>query len=116
MKKSGCALLSVLFLGFMLPGAAGIAQARDVKFCLPDEIFGGHDVSQRGEFAYAGYYTARGSYDSQDGSDGMILSAIPVPEPSAWVLLGVAIGGAVVMALRRKIVSGDGRSGKRKDT
>ncbi len=91
MKKSRLCFAFRVIPGFHCSGAAGIAQARDVKFCLPDKIFGGRDVSQRGEFAYAGYYTARGNYDPQDGSDGMILSAIPVPEPSAWVLLGVAI-------------------------
>ncbi len=43
----------------------------------------------------------------QGTSDGA--SQVRLPEPSTWTLLGLAIGGTVVMALRRKAVSGDGR-------
>lgn len=54
----------------------------------------------------------------EEGTAGGILNAIQVravPEPSTWLLLGLAIGGAVVMALRRKAGSRAGRSEKRKD-
>lgn len=100
MKKFSRALLAVLCLGLVIPGAVDIARAQDVVFGLPGEIWLDYEVRLRGELVRV----------AEGGANFSM-----VPEPSTWMLLGLAIGGAVVMALRRKVVDGKRRPGKRED-